>query len=233
MTTTRKGKAGSETKAVLYIRVSTDEQALGPVAQLDAAKRWAAAKGVELVSVHEDRGVSGGAELDRCPALLAAIDSIQAHGAGILLVTKRDRLARDVMKAAMVEHRVAKAGAKVMSCAGEGEGNDPASALMRTMVDAFAAYEKALIGQRTKAALQVKKARGEKLGGLVPTGWKVVQGGKLERNDDEQQLIERCRSMKAAGLKLDAIAANLTAEGVTLRGRPLYAMKVCRLLKVA
>jgi len=225
-------KQGNMTKAVAYLRVSTDDQTLGPQAQLAAIQRFASSKGIEIVSIHEDHGVSGGAALDKCPQLLAAVESLKSNGAGQILVSKRDRLARDVVKAAMIEQLVTRAGGVVTSCAGEGEGSDPAAQLMRTMVDAFAAYERALIGQRTKAALSVKRAKNEKLGGRVPWGYDA-KDGQLVQNNEELALIERCRAMKADGMKLRQIAAQLNEQGVQLRGKPLYEVKIHRLLKAA
>lgn len=81
-------------RAVGYIRVSTDEQVNGPKAQADALAAWCARNGVELVAVHHDHGVSGGAELDKRPGLLAALDELERGD--VLLVAKRDRLARSV-----------------------------------------------------------------------------------------------------------------------------------------
>lgn len=205
-------------KAVLYVRVSTDEQGLGPEAQREAAQRWAASRGVEIVAVHEDRGVSGGAALDACPGLLGALSSITALGAGVLLVAKRDRLARDVMKAAMVESLVAGRGATVESAAGEGEGADPASLLMRRMVDAFAEYERALIRSRTKAALAVKKARGERTG-RVPYGKRLAADGvHLENDPVEQAVLAEIAALRSSGLTLRAMGAELNRRGVVLRG---------------
>ena len=54
---------GNMTKAVAYLRVSTDDQNLGPQAQFVAIQRFASSKGIEIVAVHEDHGVSGGAQL--------------------------------------------------------------------------------------------------------------------------------------------------------------------------
>ena len=225
-------KRGDSSKAVAYLRVSTEDQQLGPQAQLAAIQRYAAAKNVQLVAVFEDHGVSGGAQIDKCPQLLAAIDALKSSGAGQLIVSKRDRLARSVVKAAMVEQLVSRAGAVVTSAAGGGEGSDPAAALMRTMIDAFAAYERALIGQRTKAALSVKRAKNEKLGGRVPWGYDA-KDGQLVSNNEERQLIVQCRSLKASGMTLREIAAQLNEQGVQLRGRSLYEVKIHRLLRAA
>src|SRR5689334_13750571 len=107
----RRKSAANPTRAVAYIRASTDEQRLGPEARRQAITIWAAARGVDLVAVHEDLGVSGAAPVDACPGLLAAVGALEAHGAGLLVVAKRDRLARDVVKAAMVESLAARVGA--------------------------------------------------------------------------------------------------------------------------
>ena len=40
---------------------------------------------------------------------------------------------------------------------------------MRRMIDAFAEYEKLIIGARTKSRLAAKRRRGEKTGGMVPS----------------------------------------------------------------
>ena len=106
-----------------------------------------------MVAWHVDQGVSGAAAVADRPGLLAALAALREHGAGVLVVAKRDRLARDVMAAAMVDRLTCDAGARVLSAAGEGtESDDPAAVLMRRMVDAFAEYERALIAARTRAA---------------------------------------------------------------------------------
>ncbi len=204
-------------KAVLYVRASTEEQHLGPAAQREAAEKWAGARGVAIVEVHEDAGVSGATDLDRCPGLLAALDALQRHGAGVLLVAKRDRLARDVVKAAMVERLASRHGATVVSCAGEGEGTDPASQLMRTMIDAFAAYERALIRARTSAALAVKKTRGERVG-QVPYGFRLGPDNlHIEPVPSEQAVIAQARKLRAAGLSLAVVGVELERAGMLTR----------------
>lgn len=203
--------------AVAYLRVSTDEQHLGPEAQRAAIAAWAAREGVTVVAWHTDAGVSGAAEIAKRPALLAALADLRAHRAGVLVVAKRDRLARDVMAAAMIERLTVDAGARILSAAGEGtESDDPASCLMRAMVDAFAAYERALIAARTKAALGVKRARGECVG-EPPYGWRADASRRLVADDIEQAIIVRVHALRASGMTVRAIVAALQAEGVTTR----------------
>ena len=200
-------------KAIGYVRVSTDEQTLGPEAQRAALERWCEANDIELVGVHLDQGVGGGVELDKRPGLLAAIASLKAHGAGVLLVAKRDRLARDTMVAAMVERLVEREGATLRTADGAGDGNGPEAVLMRRIVDAFAEYERLLIKARTRAALAVKKSRGERVGD-VPYGWRLASDGvHLHPHRAEQQILVAVRRYRAEGLSLRAIGARLDAAG--------------------
>src|SRR5438067_4053500 len=134
----RKAKSGAPLRVVGYLRVSTEEQSLGPAAQREALERWCKANGAELLQVHEDLGLSGGLPLDKRPGLLAALDSLRPLCAGVLLVAKRDRLARDVWVAAGAERLAQKAGARVLTADGTGNGDGPESELMRSIVDAFA-----------------------------------------------------------------------------------------------
>lgn len=204
-------------RAVAYLRVSTDEQHLGPDAQRAAIEAWAAREGVTVVAWHVDAGVSGAAPIADRPALLTALAALREHGAGTLLVSRRDRLARDVMAAAMVDRMTADAGARVVSAAGEGtDSDDPAAVLMRRMVDAFAEYERALVASRTRAALAVKRARGEATS-HAPYGWRADDGGRLVADEREQRIIARVRALQATGMSLREIVAALTAAGVTTR----------------
>lgn len=146
--------------AVAYIRVSKDEQKLGPEAQRAAVEAWAAREGIQLVAWHVDQGVCSVTPIDQRPALVAALAALREHGAGVLVVAKRDRIARDVVLTAGVERAAAQCGAAVVSAAGEGNGAAPADQFMRTVIDGAAQYERALIRARTRAALAAKRARG-------------------------------------------------------------------------
>jgi DNA invertase Pin-like site-specific DNA recombinase len=216
---------------VAYLRVSTDEQRLGPEAQREAIGRWAQHAGATVVVWHHEHGVSGGASLDERATLLAAVQDLTAHDAGLFVVAKRDRLARDVIAAAMIEQLVSSRGARVVSAAGEGTDSDePTALLLRRMVDAFAEYERALIRARTRAALGAKKSRGE-LVGKAPFGSRARPDGVLEPDPTEQQVVSRVRALRAQGLSLRRIVAQLAHEGVVGRsGSALRLTQIARLL---
>ena len=86
---------------------------------------------------------------------------------------------------------------------------------MRTLIDAFAQYERAVIGARTRAALAVKKARGERVGG-IPYGYRDDDGVLVEV-PNEQVVIARAKELRAEGLSLRAVGRALIQEGHTPR----------------
>ena len=103
MVRSKKRPSPDPSKAVAYLRVSTEDQALGPEAQRAAIEAWAARQGVQVAAWHHDQGVSGATAIDDRPGLLAALRDLKALGAAHLVVAKWDRVARNVMIAAMVE----------------------------------------------------------------------------------------------------------------------------------
>ena len=97
-------------------------------------------------------------------------------------------------------------------------------------MDAFASYERALIRSRTRAALAVKRARGERLGGDVPIGYQA-EGGLLVADVQEQALLGRVRDMRGRGLSIARVAAVLNAEGLTIRGGRIHPTTLARVLR--
>ena len=198
---------------VAYLRVSTDEQAesgLGMDAQLEAITKAVGAPD----KVFRDEGHSG--SKPNRPGLLEALDALKEGD--VLAVAKRDRLARDTFLALWIEKEAKKRKATIYSAAGEGNGDDPAAVLLRTMVDAFATYERQIIGLRTSAALAQKRQRNEKTGGDVPYGYNV-DGKLLITNQDEQEALSIILELRAQGLTLRAICGELESRGIqTKRG---------------
>jgi DNA invertase Pin-like site-specific DNA recombinase len=216
--------------AIAYIRVSTDEQALGPEAQRADIERWSAASGARVLGWHVDHGVSGGAELDKRPALMAALSALRSQRAGLLIVAKRDRLARDVVVAGLLDREVARMGARITSADGASEMVGPEGALMRGIIDIFAQYERGLIRSRTKAALAAKSARNECVG-EVPLGAQVSADGiHLEPCAAEIHALAKIKALRARGLSMRAIVERLNADNVPSRAGKWHLTTVARVL---
>jgi site-specific DNA recombinase len=218
-------------KAVAYLRVSTFDQTLGPEAQRAAIEAYCAREGLELVGVYEDLGVSGAAPLDKRPGLM---DALMAMGKGMMLVvSRRDRLARDTLTALLVEEMARKKGAAIVSADGAGNGDNPEAKLLRGMLDLIATYERAIIAARIRAALGVKRGRGEAVG-HAPYGYQAGPGGALEPHEGEQAVIAAARAARARGLPLRAVADELESLGFRSRkGGRLGAPQVGKMLSGA
>jgi site-specific DNA recombinase len=221
-------------RSIVYLRVSTDEQAesgLGLESQLSACTALSARMQWEVAEVFTD-AMSGGLALEKRSILLEALTEL---GRGdVLLVAKRDRLSRgDIMTTAMIEAAVKRSGARIVSAAGEGtESDDAASILMRRIIDAFGEYERLLIKARTRAALKAKKARGECYG-QVPYGRRLAGDGiRLVVDQGEAAAVELIVELRTAKTSLRAIAAELERRKVpTKSGRPWKHSTIADIIK--
>lgn len=228
---TKRTRTGNPLIAVGYVRVSTEDQNLGPDAQRTALEQWAQRVGARLISVHEDHGVSGATPVTDRLGLLAALGALRDTGAGVLVAAKRDRFARDQVVAAMVEKAAEDAGACVRTTDGSSDVTGPEGMMMRGIVDVFAAYEREVIRARTRAALGVKKARGERVG-EIPYGYRLSEGGtKLEEHPGEQAVLAAVKTLRAEGLSQRAIVSALADRGLLARsGKPFGQTQIARML---
>ena len=219
-------------RAVGYIRASTGEQKLGPEDQRRKLQAWCKQHGARLDAVFEDLGVSGGAPLEKRPGLMGALDRLRERRADILLVAKRDRLSRDLMASLMVQRLVERQKSEVVATDGGGNGTGPEAELMRGILDLFAQYERAIIRSRIRAALAVKKSRGEKTGGDLPFGYRLARDGvSLAKNPKEQRVIRLVKALREQGVSLRRIVDRLNKDRVPARGGRWHLTSLHRLLK--
>lgn len=240
----------------VFRRVSTDEQVesgAGLGSQLVACREWAARKGLTIAGEYtEDEAISGAAPLDRCPVLMSAVANMKKGD--VLLVAKRDRIARSQSKVWMLESLLKRKQCSLVSAAGEGtdheDPNDPGAFLFRSMIDMFAEYELMVTRSRTRGALANKKKRNERTG-RVPYGMDLVDDGKrskprkdrhgnakgnlpigLVRNEREQAVLADMRRWKREGWTHDRICWALNNQGVTTKaGKPWQVSSVAYVLK--
>jgi DNA invertase Pin-like site-specific DNA recombinase len=209
----------SSNRALGYARVSTNGQAesgLGLDAQERAIRDAASKHGCTLAHVYTDAGASGSWGIDDRPALADALNALRRGD--VLIVAKRDRLARDAFLAVVIEREAAKKGARVLSAAGEGtDADDPTSLFVRRILDAVSELERSLTAARTRAALRAKRARGQRAG-AVPLGFRVNGDGQsLHVDDHEQRIVTVLRDCAAAGYSERATAAELNRLGLRTR----------------
>jgi len=154
--------------AVIYIRVSTEEQAEHgfslPEQEL-VCREKAKQLNATVVKVFSDEGVSGGI-YDRT-GLQSMFKYLKEHPTDYVIVKKIDRLARDMQVAVFAKNEIEKTGAKLISCdIGEIDTATSSGSLIYNLSSAFAEYERKVIKERTKAG-KIQKAR---MGG-IPIGF--------------------------------------------------------------
>lgn len=227
----KRTKVGNPKLAIATIRVSTKEQELGPKAQMRSIEAWATREGITLLAVYIDQGVSGAAPLGDRKGLLGALVALEELGAGVLVASKRDRLARDLRMVSIIESETKKAGATIRTADGASDGKGSLGMMEKGFQDLFSAYEREVIKERTKAALAVKKARGERVG-CIAYGWQLAPDGiHLVRNESEQSIITVVHQARAKGLSLMAISRELDSLGLTSRAGKCFAKpQIARML---
>lgn len=217
-------------KYVIYLRVSTDQQGssgLGIEAQRKICMSCVPDNGHSLEFA--DIGYSGALGIEKRPSLLKAVTCLDKDD--VFIVAKRDRIGRDPIVNAMIERAIERKKAKIVTAGRDvKDDNDPSSILMRRMVDAFSEYERLIIGARTKAALQIKKSKGQRAG-HIPYGYQLSDDGiHLEPNEVEQEILKIMNAFKEEGLSLRKIAAQLNMFEKLNRVGPWNHLSVMRVM---
>ena len=216
--------------AVAYLRVSTTKQGvsgLGLEAQRRAIVDFAEREGItvyrEFVEVESGKGADA---LERRPQLAGAIKAAKSLK-GPVIVAKLDRLSRDVhfISGLMVERVpfvVAELGVKT----------DP---FMLHLYAALAEKERALISERTKAALKQAKASGVRLGNRTNLAEARKASNKAVRNQADQfarRVYPMIKSYQESGMSLRSVASQLNARREpTARGGEWQAAQVSAIIK--
>src|ERR687886_2959364 len=130
-------------KAILYARVSTEEQARSGYSlaqQIEALREYAAHEGYEVLKEVTDPGQSG-ASLER-PGMDQVRDLVAAGGVAVVLAQDRDRFARKPAYNYLLQEEFAEHGCELKALNDYGD-DSPEGILMRGIQDQFAEYERA------------------------------------------------------------------------------------------
>lgn len=216
------------TKAIGYIRVSTEKQAdhgVSMEAQAEKLNAYAMLYDIELVDMVIEQGSAKCLQREGLQSVLARLEAGEAEA---LIVVKLDRLTRSVADLG----RLVDTYFQQFALLSVGEQIDTRSAAGRLVLNVLASvsqWEREVIGERTSAAMQHMRNQNKYTGGKAPYGYNLVDGDLVE-NDDEQEVIKLVAKYKAKGLSLRKIAAVLDRAGHRSRtGKPLSAMSVSRM----
>lgn len=220
------------TRAIGYIRVSTQEQATSGYS-LDAQKAkleaYAALYDIELTDIVVDAGVS--AKSLKREGLQRVLTTLDNGGADAVLIFKLDRLTRSVKDWNVLIEKYFTNKA-LLSVSDQIDTRTAAGRLCLNVLMSVAQWERETIGERTSTALQYKKSQGQHIGS-VPYGYEAIDK-TLAVVESEAAAIALIKDMKEQGLKLQAIADELNAQNIpTKRGGKWYATSVKNVLERA
>lgn len=205
----------SNTKAIAYIRVSTDKQqekGHSLLAQQEKIQAYAMLYDLDIVDYVIETG--SGKNLKR-EGLQGALAQIKAGTANALIVVKLDRLTRSVADLNyLLETYFNKAD--LLSVSEQLDTRSANGRLVLNMLAIISQWEREIIGERTSAARQSMKANGLYCGGSVPYG-QMLENGELVSNPNEQVIINRAKTLKAEGHSLRTIATMFSKEGLKTR----------------
>src|SRR5215207_6611441 len=149
-------------RAILYARVSTDEQARSGYSlaqQIEALRDYAAREGYDVLEEVTDPGQSG-ASLER-PGMDRVRDLVAGGSISVVLAQDRDRFSREPAYTYLLKREFEEHGTKVRSLKDRGD-DSPEGELMDGVFDQFAKFERAKTAERSRRG-KLRKAREGKI----------------------------------------------------------------------
>ncbi|MBK8995702.1 MAG: recombinase family protein [Myxococcales bacterium] len=226
-------------RAVVYARVSTEEQARGASldAQLGEAREFAERNGFAVVGEYVERGATG--TDDRRPEFRRMLDDLAAPGnrVGTILVVHTSRFMRDAAKARVHKVQLRRQGVRVVSVQQPVE-DDATGRFVEGMFELIDQLESEQIGRRTRAGMRQNAVNGFWNGSRPPFGFRAVPvpgpGGKPKRKlqvePAQAELVGRVFALYLAHNGAVEVAKRLNASGAPYRGKLWDRDKVLRVI---
>lgn len=207
-------------QAIGYVRVSTEEQGdsgLGLADQKATIQREVERRGWEFVTMYGD--VASGKSLRGRKDFGHALEVLADGEADVLVVAKLDRLSRSVSDFAAILAQSQREGWALDICDLGVDTTTPSGKMVAQVMMVLAEWEREMIGDRTKRALEAARARGQKLG---------------RRSNVDPETLRLIRVLRDAGKSYGAIAAALENEGIpTAQGGKWHAATIRKLYQAA
>src|SRR5215210_7264568 len=217
-------------RAVLYARVSTDEQAKSGYSlaqQLEALREYAAREGYEVLEGVSDPGQSG-ASLER-PGMDRVRDLVASGGVSAVLAQDRDRFSREPAYTYLLRREFEEYGCELRSLNDRGDGS-PEGDLTDGILDQLAKYERAKIAERTRRGMMRKAREGRVVVTRPAYGFRYNEANDaLIVCEPEMAVVEKVFRLAADGLGQRAIQTRLFREGVpSPMGKPHWDVRMIK-----
>ena len=201
-------------RAALYTRVSTEMQVEAESLRTQE-KQLRDYCGYHKVDIHElytDAGLSG-AHTENRPAFQRMMRDAAEGKFNVVIVAKIDRISRNLADLLELIHTLESIGVDFVSISQQFDTSVPMGRLTLNILGSFAQFERDIIAERTRENLLERAKRGERTGGVIPYGYKVVEEKFVIEADEAQHVrrmfreYARLRSFRAVGVLLNAAGA--------------------------
>ncbi len=204
-------------RAILYARVSTDEQARSGYSlaqQMEALREYAADEGYEVAEEVVDPGQSG-ASLER-PGMDRVRDLVQARDVSAVLAQDRDRFAREPAYLYLLREEFLAYGTKIRALNDRGDDDSPEGQLTDGILDQLTKFERAKTAERTRRG-KLRRAREGKViaGQAAPYGFRYnTARDNLVTYEEQMVVVRRIFRELSEGASIFGISQALMREGV-------------------
>jgi len=206
-------------RAILYARVSTDEQARSGYSlaqQLEALRAYCEREGYEILEEVVDPGQSG-ASLER-PGMDRVRDLVALGGVSMVLAQDRDRFTREPAYHYLLRREFEEYGTKIRALNDRGD-DSPEGELTDGILDQLAKYERAKTAERSRRGKLRKVREGKIVAGPAPAygfRFNAARDG-YEVDEEAMAVVERIfRMVGAEGTSLRGVVMALNREGIKL-----------------
>lgn len=178
-------------RVLLYIRVSTEEQAIHGLsieAQTTALEAWAMENGHRVVGVYTDAGISARKAASKRPALQRLLADVRAGKGDLIVFTKLDRWFRNIAQYYKVQEVLERHHVDWKTIQEDYDTTTASGRLKVNIMLSVAQDEADRTSERIKAVFEAKRQRREPLTGNTPTGYKL-DGKKLVKDPETEQAV--------------------------------------------
>jgi site-specific DNA recombinase len=224
-------------RAILYARVSTDEQARSGYSlaqQIEALREYAAREGYEVLEEVVDPGQSG-ASLER-PGMDLVRDLVAGGGIHVVLAQDRDRFAREPAYHYLLKREFEEHDTTIRALSDRGD-DSPEGDLTDGILDQLAKYERAKMAERSRRGKLRKAREGKVIAGRMARYGSACYGFALNDAhdalivDEEKMAVVRLifRMVGVEGQTIFAAKRMLDAAGVpTATGKQRWSASMIR-----
>ena len=206
----------SETKAVGYVRVSTDMQENSPQQQRDEIQRWADANGYQIGDWFEDIGITGDST-DKRPGFQKMLAAGVAGDFQTIICWNQDRFGRfDLIEAGSVIDPLRKAGVSLATVTDGHIGWDDPALQLAYMARQMSKHQFLIDHSKNVSRAQKQKAKSGKWPtGKPPYGYTVNEESKLIPDGETAPHVVEMFEQYAGGCSLRELSDWLFGRGVT------------------